>query len=391
LVDDLRKVERRTTDEIMRDIRSSTSDVLRIRLFGNLPNGRISVEEGARAFQKTRDLLLAAACAAVEKRPVYSRKKFVEATGYVNRAQFAPAESGSFVMVVETTVPPELEPHQQGLVLEEDPTAGSEPFNRTVGLTLARAAGAARRIIDQVPVTNSVGSIVDAVGDGVSSNLCEALAGLVDPDLSRSLELRFHWAATRLPKLVVPRQVVFESSISPFLSTIARTLREQMNIDEFEFVGPIYKLTSSSPELGGEISVSMVEPWRGRKVKVLLDARAYQRATLAHGTGQWISLEGELTRVGGSMVLVNPRNLRVLPIGGVEPDQAIIAKAVIQGASISRGGSIPRANRARYVEIVVGGKATTRATSVSASVVNTASPRAGYTHCPSRDSTTSSQ
>jgi hypothetical protein len=59
-----------------------------------------------------------------------------------------------------------------------------------------------------------------------------------------------------------------------------------MNIDEFEFVGPIYKLTSSSPELGGEISVSMVEPWRGRKVKVLLDARAYQQATLAHGAGQ---------------------------------------------------------------------------------------------------------
>lgn len=119
---------------------------------------------------------------------------------------------------------------------------------------------------------------------------------------------------------MVPKQVVFESSVSPFLSTIARTLREQVNIDEFEFVGPIYKLTSASPELGGEISVSMVEPWRGRKVKVLLDAKAYQQTTLAHGAGQWISLEGELTRVGGSMVLVNPRNLRVLPVGGVEPD-----------------------------------------------------------------------
>jgi len=111
------------------------------------------------------------------------------------------------------------------LVVEEDPAADSEPFNRTVGLTPARAAGAARRIIDQVPVTNSVGSIVDAVGEGVSSNLCEALAGVVDPDLSRSLELRFRWAATRPPKLAVPKQVVFESSVSPFLSTIARTLR----------------------------------------------------------------------------------------------------------------------------------------------------------------------
>jgi hypothetical protein len=265
-------------------------------------------------------LLLAAACAAVEKRPVYSRKKFLVAASYVNRAQFAPTTSGSFVMTVETTVPPQLEPDQQQMLAEEDPAADSEPFNRSVGLTLARATGAARRIIDQVSVTNSVGSIVDAVAEGVSSNLCEALAGLVDPDLSRSLEIRFRWAATRLPKLVVPRQVVFESSVSPFLSTIARTLREQTKIDEFEFVGPIYKLTSSSPEFGGEISVSMVEPWRGRKVKAFLDARAYQQATLAHGAGQWISLEGELTRVSGSMVLINPRNLRVLPVGGIEPE-----------------------------------------------------------------------
>src|SRR5688572_6400514 len=58
LVDDLRRVEQRGAEPIVRDIRSSGSDVIRLRLRGASEYGRISVEQGARAFLRTRDLLL---------------------------------------------------------------------------------------------------------------------------------------------------------------------------------------------------------------------------------------------------------------------------------------------------------------------------------------------
>ncbi len=322
LCDDLRRIERRPIDALIRDIRSSTSDVIRIRVQGNITNGRIPVEQGARVFQRTRDLLLAAACASVEKRPVYSRRKPQLATDYLTRAQFAPTEAGSFVFVVESMVPPQLEPVQPDLPDDQPRSLEEEPFDRCVGLTLARSTAAARRIIDDISATGSQGPVVEGVSDGVSSNLCDALAGLVDPDFKQTLEMRFQWAATRPPQQEVPHYVVFDSAVAPYLKEMGRTLREQSNIAEFDLVGPILRLTGPSPTASGEITVvHMGHPLRGRTVRVQLSGPAYQDAVKAHGAESWIAVDGDLTRERGALVLMNPRNLRIHRVG-VEPEDS---------------------------------------------------------------------
>jgi hypothetical protein len=305
LVDDLRRIERRAPELVLRDIRSSANDVLKIRL-GAPEMGRISVEQGARAFQRTRDLLLAAACAAIEKRPVYSRRKFDRALEYLARTRFGPTELGSFVLTVESVVPPQIGV-QTGL-----PGMEPEPFDRAVYLTLAYALAAARRIVDQVSVTRSLDPIVNGVAVGVSSNLCDALAGLIDAGFSQSLELRFRWASSRPPGAGAPREIVFENSTSPFLGEMARTLRETSTFTDFELVGPIHKLSSTAPEAGGEITVAMAEPLPGRKVRINLRGPEYQQAAVAHSSDLWISCDGDLVRQGAAFVLLDPRNFRVL-------------------------------------------------------------------------------
>ena len=305
LVEDLRGLEQRASEQIMRDIRSSGSDVIRIRLRGASDSGRISVEHGARAFWRTRDLLLAAACAAVDKRPIYSRRKPSQAMDYLNRTKFGPTEAGSFVLTIESSVPPQLE---SPLLL---PEIEPEPFDRSVCLALANATTSARRIVDQISVTSSTATVVDGVQHGVSSNLCDALAGLIDDaGMSQSMELSFRWASSR-PAGDAPRFVAFESDAAPFLWEMGKTLREQSTIADFELVGPVHKLTSPAPGQGGEILVAMTEPWPGRKVRVALTGPEYQQAARAHAGGLWISCEGELNRQGGTIALLNPRNLKV--------------------------------------------------------------------------------
>jgi hypothetical protein len=306
LVDDLRNLEQRTPEQIVRDIRSSGSDVIRIRLRGASDSGRISIEQGARAFQRTRDLLLAAACAAVDKRPIYSRRKPARAMEYLNRTKFGPTESGSFVLTIESSVPPQL------ATSSELPGIEAEPFERSVCLALAYATSTARRIVDQISVTSSMATVVAGVQEGVSSNLCDALAGLIDDaGMSQSMEMTFRWASVR-PVSEAPRAVAFESDAAPFLWEMGRTLREQSTIADFELIGPVHKLTSAAPGQGGEIIVAMTEPWPGRKVRVALSGPAYQQAAQAHTSGLWISCEGELVRQGGATILLNPRNLKAL-------------------------------------------------------------------------------
>jgi hypothetical protein len=308
LIDDLRTLEHRAAEQIVRDIRSSGSDVIRIRLRGASDSGRISVEQGARAFQRTRDLLLAAACAAVDKRPIYSRRKPSRAMEYLNRTKFGPTEAGSFVVTIESSVPPQLATSPG--VPEFEP----EPFERSVCLALATATTSARRIVDQISVTSSMETVVAGVQHGVSSNLCEALAGLIDDaGMSQAVEIRFRWASSR-PVVDAPRAVTFETDAAPFLWEMGRTLREHSTIADFELVGPVHKLTSAAPDQGGEIIVAMTEPWPGRKVRVALTGPAYQRAAQAHASGLWISCDGELVRQGATISLLNPRNLKALDV-----------------------------------------------------------------------------
>lgn len=220
LIDDLRTLEHRAAEQIVRDIRSSGSDVIRIRLCGASDSGRISVEQGARAFQRTRDLLLAAACAAVDKRPIYSRRKPSRAMEYLNRTKFGPTEAESFVVTIESSVPPQL------AMSPGVPELEPEPFERSVCLALATATTSARRIVDQISVTSSMETVVAGVQHGVSSNLCEALAGLIDDaGLSQAVEIRFRWASSR-PVADAPRAVAFETDAAPFLWEMGRTLRE---------------------------------------------------------------------------------------------------------------------------------------------------------------------
>jgi hypothetical protein len=307
-VDDVRRVENRTAEQIIRDIRSSGSDVIRIRLRGASDAGRISIEQGARAFLRTRDLLLAAACAAVDKRPIYSRRKPARAMEYLNRTKFGPTESGSFVLTIESSVPPQLATATELSGVEP------EPFDRSVCLVLANATSAARRIIDQISVMSSMDTVVAGVQHGVSSNLCEALAGLIDDaGMSQSMEMSFRWASAR-PVGEAPRAVAFESDAAPFLWEMGKTLREQSTIGDFELVGPVHKLTSAAPGHGGEIIVAMTEPWPGRKVRVVLAGPEYQRAAQAHAAGRWISCEGELVRQGDTTALLNARNLKALVV-----------------------------------------------------------------------------
>jgi len=223
---------------------------------------------------------------------------------YIQRTKFGPSEGGSFVLTIESSVPPQLtEP--PGL-----PESEPEPFERSVCLALAEAASAARRIVDQLSVTRSSETVIAGVPYGVSSNFCEALAGLLDDTgVSRSLEMSFRWAAAR-PAGEAPRRVVFEHDAAPFLSEMGRTLREQSEIRDFELVGPVHKLASDAPDQGGEIVVvSTIAPLVGRKVRVALAGSAYQHAARAHADGLWISCEGELVRQGSATLLLDPRNL----------------------------------------------------------------------------------
>ena len=72
----LHDIERRPEPEILRDLLTTSSDLIRVRAPSrDAESGSLPLEQAVAFVERSRDLVLAAACAAVTKRPYYATRK----------------------------------------------------------------------------------------------------------------------------------------------------------------------------------------------------------------------------------------------------------------------------------------------------------------------------
>ncbi len=301
----------RPQDWIAREVRNSTADIIRLRAVGpGVGPGVVPVELGTRLIKGAADLVLAAACAAVEPRPVYRTRKPQEAVEFVNTVRLGAAEEGSFVVTLHAPVPPALQPASS----EELET---EPFERRSTLMLAESVVAARHAAERAGLGEGMQPFHAATARGVSANLCEALAQLVTGDDVSELELLFGWAASRPVAQGVARQIRLGSDTGAVLKEAARQLRATAPTPDFALEGFVVRLESDSPAQGGTAVVAVVVDGRPLKVRVGMRAEDYNKAIAAHQDSNLIRCEGELTRVAKSYVLESVRHVEVV----VVPDE----------------------------------------------------------------------
>lgn len=311
LLRDLELIEDRPTNQIEKDVRSSSFDVVRLRLVGALHNGRIPVESGAKAFHAARDLMLAAACSTLlPTRSMFTRRKPDKAMDYLRSAKFAPSEAGSFIISIESPIPPKLRPSQadlfdssDGQSLDRDP----QPFERAVGLRLASGVSASRSLVDEIAADESSDLVLRSIERGVTSNLCDAIAQFVATDIAERVEIGVRWSGLR-PSPIRPATTTFHREHHAALRAISATLRDVGVFDDCEVFGPVRKLNSEDLDLGGTIQLIMMdEPARLRKVSIALASAAYKMALEAHADNRWFTCVGELHYHKGAYYLTNAR------------------------------------------------------------------------------------
>lgn len=322
LLEDLARLEQRVAASILRDVRSSSMDIVRLAIEGSSTrDGRIPVEAGRRVYEAARDLLLAAACSVIDPRPVFAQRKPDEAMSLLGRARFGQTEVGSFVLTMECAVTPRL---QQTLLI--DPVSDAEevqeeveaPFERRTCLRLARALQAAEGATRESAASGRLEPFRQRAKDGVSANLCEAIAEILEATSAEALQAGFSFAAARPVRGQAPRLVAFSSDTATILRAGATGLRAEARYPEIELMGTVVKLDSSDPKVGGDAVLRTDLEGKIRQVKVKLDAAAYQVAIAAHSDRSLVRCTGDLAREGRSWVLRNARDF-VVPL---DPDES---------------------------------------------------------------------
>ncbi|MFY0562370.1 hypothetical protein ACN28E_00895 [Archangium lansingense] len=302
----LEAAEARPISELLDDVAAATTDTIRFRFVGpTFDQHSVAVEQGVHIYENVREVLLAAACAAVGPRPVFSTRKPARALEYLTTVQLAPPARGSYVVTVRSPVPPALT--QPGIAR----SAPDEPFERRVISTLAASLASAHRAALRAASSATLQPFEEEVALGVSANLCEALAGLVSRSGARTCEVTVSAAPSR-PGFE-ERHVAFAADEAPVLREAARMFRASTPREDFELEGLVIRLERDERASAGTVTIAGVVDASLRKVRLELEANNYPAAVRAHLEGRPVRCEGELVREGRTYVLRHPRQFALRP------------------------------------------------------------------------------
>lgn len=308
----LSRVEDRSQAVILSDLLVTGADVIRIRLADDdLADGSMPIEEHTRTAQKLRDLMMAAACSAIEQRPVWHTRKPDRAVDYLRGVRVGQTERGSYVLTIISRVPPMLSAEGERLFGEAD-----EPYERRVTAGLAVALASVERAAESAAATGTSDQFEAAVRRGVSANLCEAIAGLSEEsDARRAIDFGFSWSRNRPPGREQISRVVIARDRIPYVQEAARLLRERAPIEGFELEGPVVRLEREEGSPSGFATVYAVVDETPRRIRLELAEANYVLAVDAHRQGTDVRCIGRLVREGRGFALKDPAGFSVRPPG----------------------------------------------------------------------------
>lgn len=287
------------------DLVTANRDVVRVRV-GESVDGSLSVDSGVDLIGGSRDMLLAAACSLREPQPVYRAGANREASDLLGQIRLAQTEHGSFVVALWTPV---VSPPIPELFPEYGEAEHDEPAERRLTRRLAGALQATRLAIERV-VEGVQGAFAQKVEQGVSANLCEAVAKLIAP--FPTLDVSVTWARTR-PMESTRTEVLFGKADAPILLEAARLFRLREPKPDVRLFGFVRRLGRDETESDGAIALSTSLEGRQVSVAVTLRQSDYERAIQAHRDQASVGLQGDLERCGERWRLLNPRLTDVIP------------------------------------------------------------------------------
>jgi hypothetical protein len=293
-----------------RDLSTADRDVVRIRACGGIDDGAVPIDAGVELVTQSRQMMLAAACAARAPQALYRAGANREASDYLRRVKLGQTEQGSFVVTLLTPVPPQLQPPLQASL----PSFEDEPFERQVTRRLAGSLEALRNAAELAASGEGQGAFERAVADGVSANLCEAVAGLLVQ--SSGMTISVTWARTR-PTPEPHRRIAFSASDAAIVTEAARMFRARHPRPDMALFGTVHALKRRDEDVDGLVTLKAMVDDRPQLVRAVLDQANYSIAVRAHDSKTPVIVKGDLERVGQRWQLTNAQ---VTSLANDEPE-----------------------------------------------------------------------
>ena len=277
---------------VLNDLSGPPSDVLSLRVStAETTLGSIYLDDALQLLRGGRDMLLSAACSVSRPQAFHPERTLSEANNFIKGCRLGQTERGSFVATIIAQVPPTFE--QNEILPGEEFQQVTEPFERRVTTRLMSSLD----IIDQAVKADRLDPIFNGISEGVSANLCEAVAHMKPRGDQSRVNVQMNWSRSR-PRLPqgIPQSVSFTQADFPMLEEAGRRLRERAIPRRERFVGKVFSLQadigSLFDDLGGKIVVRTEVGDQRARVKVLLNRADYRLACDAHRDDLRVAITG---------------------------------------------------------------------------------------------------
>lgn len=297
-------VEQRPPEQVLSDLLMGSSDLFRLRVSSPAAqDGTLPLELGVHLIEHAQGLMSAAACSALRPAAQIPSRRPNEAQEYLRGLRLGQTEKGSFVLTIQSPIPPQLS-GQLSLLPDLE-----QPFARRVTMALAKGLEAVSFAVTRTLSTSSVVHFSEFIVSGLSANLCDAIAGLISETGAERLELGLTWSTVRPAPRDLPTKFTFDRSVPDILREGSRWLRETSPRNDFELSGLVTALRRDDVQGPGLVTVTGLVDGSLRKVQVSLEGQDYDFAVRAHKDFLPVRMEGELVRESRAMLLRNARSI----------------------------------------------------------------------------------
>lgn len=305
--------EERPYLQILEDLSLPNMDIVRTRLgINGQLDGTLPMEDGTNAFREVRNLFLAAACSAVNPKPVYTKRKFQQAMDYVRGARLGQTQHGSYVITVYSPIEEVLTTSPQGMLDLDLEEIDQAPFGRRTVSILNEALTLANEGITQLAKGREQ-DLDHLVRHGVSVNLCEAVNALNVYGGGTGIELTTTWSRMLNPPANIQGSHRFSSDAGSWLTKLATTVRRQSDtLEDVSVRGAVRMLDSEKPKKQGKVKIIGTVEDKSATIEVSLDGESYQQAIAAHKAERQVELSGDLKKKGKVWHLTKPSDFRVI-------------------------------------------------------------------------------
>lgn len=318
----LSAAEERPIDDLVRDLRTAQSDVIRIRATPETESGTAPIEDALQIVSASRELLLAAAAAVDSPRAVLAPRKPDRAISFLRSVRLS-TEPGSFVVALEAPIAADLD--GQDIPFNADLESAAhhdvvEPFGRRVTELLMRAIDNILRSCAEVAAGEELSVFDVAIPDGVSANLLEALARIGGVSSiqngPREFSLNVRWSYSR-PAPDIRKSYLITRDAIPVFSAAAASLRARKPEPDVTLVGQIIALRRDDALETDTVTLSAFvgsgDTGRVRSIRVVLDdPDHHQLVSRAYETRDLVELSGDLQPAGSTLTLDPVSRIRII-------------------------------------------------------------------------------